>query len=454
MEQYDLIIIGGGIGGLMAAYRARAKNPSISIAVLEKGRPLSKRSCPLTAKKTDKCAKCASCDIMQGLGGCGAYSDGKFIKSVSYGGWLNRYLGDDRTLEAIEAVDRILVEYGATTDVYLPDDSIKRECMKYDLQLLQAKVKHLGTDGNLRIMTGLIGALSNTVDIRTGIDVMDIDLPAHEVVTDAGVFSYRSLIIAVGRVGSGWFEKWCKKNRLPVENNQVDIGVRVELPRMIWQDISRRIYEPKIVCRTKKYGDTCRMFCFNDGGEVVMENSNGILTVNGHANSDEHKKTENSNFALLSTVNFTQPFQEPIEYAKHVAKISNMVSGGSVIVQRYGDLLDGKRTNPHRLAQSTVRPTLNAVPGDLSLCLPKRQLDNIVETIEAIDKVAPGTANYDTLLYGVEAKYYSVRPRFLNIRFEITENVYAVGDASGVTRGLSQAGAMGLYVGDQVAGQL
>ncbi len=450
MKKYDVVVIGGGIGGLMAAYSVRQNNPDASIVIIDRGNVIEKRTCPIIAGKTQKCISCRSCGIMQGMGGCGAYSDGKFIISTEYGGWLPSYLGDDKTIEYIEKLDKILLSYGATEKVYMPSDRIKLECLKYDMRLLQARVKHLGTDGNFKTMQKLICDLGTKVDINTLEDVTDIDVDRKTVATTKDSYSYGKLVIAVGRVGSGWFEKLCIQKGIPVENNQVDIGVRVELPRLVWQDISKEIYEPKILYRTKKYGDVCRMFCFNDGGEVVMENSDGIMTVNGHANSDESKKTKNSNFALLSTVNFTQPFNEPIAYAKHIARLSNMVSGGGVIVQKFGDLLDGKRTNERRMEKSTVVPTLKAVPGDLSLCIPKRQLDNIIETLYAINNIAPGTANYDTLLYGVEAKYYSVRPKFINQNFEICPDVYAIGDGSGVTRGLSQAGAMGLYVGDAI----
>ena len=226
--------------------------------------------------------------------------------------------------------------------------------------------------------------------------------------------------------------------------------VRVELPSMVWDDFSHKIYEPKIWYRSKQYGDVTRMFCFNERGQVVMENTSGVLTVNGHAYVDEAKKSQNSNFALLSTIRFTEPFKEPIEYARSVAGLANLISGGSVLVQRLGDLMAGRRTDEKRLAQSTVRPTLNAVAGDLSLCLPKRQLDNIVETLAALDKIAPGTMNYDTLLYGVECKYYSAGPDCTDFELDGCEKIYAVGDGTGFTRSLSQAAAHGLYVADKI----
>ncbi|WP_343281841.1 NAD(P)/FAD-dependent oxidoreductase, partial [Ligaoa zhengdingensis] len=259
------------------------------------------------------------------------------------------------------------------------------------------------------------------------------------------------VIFAVGRAGSRFFVKWCEKNHIPLQNNQVDVGVRVELPAIVWEDFSKKIYEPKIWYRSKGYGDTTRMFCFNEGGQVVTENTDGVLTVNGHSYRDQARKTQNSNFALLSTIRFTQPFNNPIEYARHVASLANLISGGSVLVQRLGDLKLGRRTDEKRLKQSTVRPTLDAVPGDLSLCMPKRQLDNILETLEALDHIAPGTSNYDTLLYGIECKYYSARPECENFQIVGCQEIYAIGDGAGFTRSLSQAAANGLYVADLLA---
>ena len=230
----------------------------------------------------------------------------------------------------------------------------------------------------------------------------------------------------------------------------MDIGVRVELPALVWDDFSSQVYEPKILYRSKLYGDTTRMFCFNECGYVVVENTDGVLTVNGHAYKDKERKTKNSNFALLTTIRFTEPFKEPIEYARYVASLGNKISGGSILVQRFGDLLAGRRTNEHRLAKSTTRPTLQAVPGDLSLCLPKRHLDNIIETMHALDHVAPGTANYDTLLYGIECKYYSARPANHDFELDHCPRIFAVGDGAGFTRSLSQASANGLYVADKL----
>lgn len=448
---YDVAIIGGGIGGLMAAYRLIKEKPNLSVVVIDKGRALDKRKCPLSNHLVDKCIKCKQCAIMEGIGGAGAFSDGKFNITTEYGGWLQEYLGDDVTMKYINQVSQILNEFGATQKEYYPNDEIKLECLKHDLHLLQATVKHLGTDGNYKVMSNLMDFLNKNITVITEDAVKDVIISEKKIICDKSEdITYKDLIIAVGRSGSEWFEDWCSRNNLPVTNNQVDIGVRVELPRIIFADMSKKIYEPKIVYRTPSHGDTTRTFCFNDGGEVVIENNDGLLTVNGHANSNPELKTKNSNFAILATQRFTQPFNKPIAYAKHICKLANMTAGGGVIVQRFGDLVAGRRTNEHRLAQSTVKPTLNAVAGDLSLCIPKRQLDNIIDTIYALDKVAPGTANYDTLLYGVEAKFYSIKPQFIDDKFQILPNIYAIGDGAGVTRGLAQAGANGLYVADAI----
>jgi uncharacterized protein len=454
-KNYDYAIIGGGIGGLMCAYRIIERKPSASVILIEKGADLSNRNCPIISKKASRCVKCPSCAIMEGLAGAGAFSDGKYIISCEYGGWLPDFMAQETVLDYIEQADKILVSFGATTERFNPDDELKKKCLQQNLHMQQATVKHLGTDSNLETMLKMVEHIKESCEILTETDAYDVDIKAHEIMLrkkDGAESSITadSVIFAVGRAGSGFFSDWCRKNDIPLTNNQVDIGVRVELPSMIWEDFSKKIYEPKIWYRSHGYGDITRMFCFNERGSVVTENTRGVLTVNGHAFRDEKKKTRNSNFALLSTIRFTSPFHEPIEYARHVASLANLISGGSVLVQRLGDLELGRRTDEKRLRACTTRPTLDAVAGDLSLCMPKRQLDNIVETLHALNKVAPGTANSDTLLYGVECKYYSARPA--NEDFEIAgcKGIYAIGDGAGFTRSLSQASANGLYVADKI----
>lgn len=458
MKKYDVAIIGGGIGGLMSAYQLCTKNPSLKVVLFEKGHDIEKRVCPIVAKKVDTCIKCPSCAIMEGLAGAGAFSDGKYVISTEYGGWLPDFLPKATVLDYIEKADKVLMSFGAPEERYMPSDELKKKCLEHDLHMSQAQLKHLGTDANFNTMCKMAAFLKEKVEILCDTEVTNVNKDTNTVTftNKSGTDEVQadSIIFAVGRAGSKFFSQWCKDHNIKLSNNQVDVGVRVELPASVWEDFSKKIYEPKIWYRSKKYGDTTRMFCFNERGSVVMENTQGVLTVNGHAYKDKAKKTENSNFALLSTIRFTEPFKEPIEYARHVATLSNLISGGSVLVQRLGDLMNGRRTDEKRLKQSTVTPTLNAVPGDLSLCLPKRQLDNIVETLQALDKIAPGTMNYDTLLYGIECKYYSARPE-TDEKFALKgcNNIYCVGDGTGFTRSLSQAAAHGIYIADMILGK-
>lgn len=452
-KSYHTVIIGGGISGLMSAY-GLIQNGIKDILLIEKGNDIEKRKCPIITGGSVKCTKCNPCGIMTGLAGAGAFSDGKYVISTEYGGWLTDVLEVSKVMELIEKADEVLVKFGATKERYKPDNMLKLKCLKSDLHMQQAMLKHLGTDENFTTMVHLINYIKQHAEIVTDTEVTDVDKAQNTVSfkgKDSGSVKGENIIFAVGRFGSRFFSDWCLKNNVQMFNNQVDIGVRVELPAIIWQDFSKSIYEPKILFRSKQYGDYTRMFCFNERGSVVTENTDGVLTVNGHSYRDEAKKTENSNFALLTTTRFTQPFKEPIEYARYVASLANKISGGEVLVQRFGDLLKGRRTDEKRLSQSTTKPTLKAVPGDLSLCMPKRQLDNIIETLFALDKVSPGTANYDTLLYGIECKYYSSRPKCQGFMIDGTKNIFAAGDGAGFTRSLSHAAANGLYVAQTIS---
>ena len=450
-RHYDAVIIGGGIGGLMAAYRFSKTDQKVLL--IEKGADLKDRRCPIVTGKTEKCVMCKPCSIMAGLAGAGAFSDGKYVISTEYGGWLTEFLPEEKVISLIEEADKILVSFGATQERFLPDNDLKLECLKHDLHMQQAQLKHLGTDENFRTMLHLVDFLKTKIEMLTLTRVTDVDKEKRIVRfegKESGEVSADCVIFAVGRAGSAFFTDWCRRHDVPLQNNQVDVGVRVELPSIVWEGFSKKIYEPKIWYRSKQYGDVTRMFCFNERGSVVTENTDGVLTVNGHAYRDLAKKTQNSNFALLTTTRFTEPFKEPIEYARYVASLANKISGGSVLVQRFGDLLKGRRTDEKRLRQCTTRPTLKAVPGDLSLCMPKRQLDNIIETLQALDSVSPGTANYDTLLYGIECKYYSARPEAEDFEIAGCKGIYAIGDGAGFTRSLSQAGANGIYVADRI----
>ncbi len=453
-KKYDVIIIGGGIGGMMCAWRLIENRPNLSVLLLERGQSLEQRQCPIIAKKTTKCVKCDPCNIMEGIAGAGAFSDGKYIISSEYGGWLPDFMESSEVLRYINEADAILMKFGAPKERFTPSDDLKRLCLQYDLHMQQAEVKHLGTDANYHTMMRLYEALKEKIQIEVRSTITDVFKETMEVCFVHEQKEYRvqggQIIFAVGRAGSRVFTDWCRRNGIECTNNQVDIGVRVELSAVVWDHFSKKIYEPKIFYRSKKYGDTTRMFCFNERGHVVTENTDGVLTVNGHAYKEESRKSQNSNFALLSTIRFTQPFNEPIEYARYVASLANKISGGSVLVQRLGDLEAGRRTDEKRLKESTVRPSLQAVPGDLSLCMPKRQLDNIIETLHALNQVAPGTANHDTLLYGIECKYYSARPKATEFELAGAAGIYALGDGAGFTRSLSQAAANGLIVADKI----
>lgn len=468
-DKYDYIIIGAGIGGLMFAYQTSKNNPDATTLIIERGNLIEKRKCPINEGLTDKCINCNSCAIMSGFSGCGGFSDAKYNITTEYGGWLSDYIKDNEAIEYMRKLDNILMnaekENGLTTfddyPIYHKSDRLKKEALKYDLHLLQGDVRHFGTDGIFHVMTALQKYFSNSKNadilLNTQVNITDnfgcIDMVNKTIsFMISEPLKYDKLILAVGRFGAKDFQTFCDNNYIPIENNQIDIGVRVEVPRIICEDIAKEIYEPKIQYLTKSHRNNVRTFCFNPGGEVVTENTNGILTVNGHANTLEKNRTQYSNFAILSTHNFTEPFNEPINYLQHVAKLANMLGGGKIIAQLFGDLIDGRRSTEKRIKESTIEPTLKSyTPGDISLALPSAAMDNIIEMIYQLDKFIPGIANHDTLLYGIEAKYYSCRPKFINPEhFEIHKDVYVIGDGAGITRSLSQAGAMGLYLADKL----
>jgi hypothetical protein len=461
-ESYDVIVIGAGEAGIFAAYELAKLRPELRVLVVERGADIFSRSCPIVAGKVTECVQCKVCDTMCGFGGAGAFSDGKFNFTTAFGGWLTDFLSDREVMELIEYVDAVNVAHGATERIYSTDSPAARElekrALEHDLHLLQARCKHLGTENNLRILQNIFMDLKERVEFRFHTAVADIAVEGehrYRVRTEGGEeFSAPWLIAGPGRSGAEWFSERCKGLGLELINNQVDIGVRVELPAVVFEHITDVVYESKLVYRTKQYGDQVRTFCMNPYGHVVAENVEGINTVNGHSYADPALQSENTNFALLVSNRFTQPFDQPYRYGKHIASLSNMLAGG-VLVQRFGDLVKGVRTNEHRLSKSFTRPTLTAaVPGDLSLALPKRQLDDIIEMIYALDKIAPGTANYDTLLYGAEVKFYSARLALSGELETALPGFFAIGDGAGVTRGLAQAGASGVKAARTICGRL
>ena len=451
---YDVIIVGAGAGGVFASYELTKLGSEKSVLLLEKGRALEGRRCPITEKKTDACISCEPCNIMNGFGGAGSLSDGKYNITNEFGGELHRCIGARAAIELMEYVDGALVSMGGEdAKLYNTASSdLKRIALQNNLHLLDAKVRHLGTDRNMKILAQIYDYIKENIDVRFGAEALDIEKTQDGFVvnTNIGEYSCRDLILATGRSGSSWLSGVMTKFGVGQRSNRVDIGVRVELPAEIWDHITNEVYESKIVYKTDKYNDLVRTFCMNPHGEVVSENTNGIITVNGHSYADPALGTENTNFALLVTNRLTEPFKGSNEYGESIARLSNMLGGG-VLMQRFGDLVKGRRSNGKRMEKCFTTPTLKATPGDLSLVIPKRQLDGIIEMIYALDKIAPGTSNEDTLLYGVEVKFY-------NSEVEVDENLetgvkglYAIGDATGVTHSLSQASASGVHVARCIA---
>ncbi len=452
--KYDVIVIGAGPGGIFSSYELMKKRPDLKVAVYDSGYPLEKRKCPIDGDKVKSCIKCKTCAIMSGFGGAGAFSDGKYNITNDFGGTLYEYIGKEKALKLMRYVDEINVSHGGEgTKMYSTAGSeFKKLCMQNKLTLLDASVRHLGTDINYIVLKNLYDEMKDhiTFNFLTPIRTIEKLEDGYKVKYDNGEAECRNLIVSAGRSGSKWMEQVCNDLEIPTSSNRVDIGVRVELPAVIFSHLTDKLYESKIVYRTSKFEDSVRTFCMNPNGIVVNENTNGIVTVNGHSFEDADKKTENTNFALLVAKHFSEPFKDSNGYGESIARLSNMLGGG-VIVQRFGDLERGRRSNWKRIDKGTVRPTLMATPGDLSLVLPKRILDGIIEMIYALDKIAPGTANDDTLLYGVEVKFYNMEVKLDENLESIHKGLYIIGDGSGVTHSLSHASASGVYVAGRIA---
>ena len=446
---YDVIIIGAGPGGIFSAYELMKQDENLKIAVFDAGHSLEQRHCPIDGEKVKSCISCKTCAIMNGFGGAGAFSDGKYNITNDFGGTLYEYIGRQKALELMKYVDTINMSHGGEgTKMYsTAGTDLKKVCLQNKLKLLDASVRHLGTDVNYVVLKNLYDEMKDHMDFffDTPVEKIQVKEDGYTVSAKDAEYACRKCIVSVGRSGSKWMENVCEDLEIPTKSNRVDIGVRVELPAVIFSHLTDELYESKIVYRTEKFEDNVRTFCMNPYGIVVNENTNGIVTVNGHSYDSPDLRTENTNFALLVAKHFSEPFKDSNGYGESIARLSNMLGGG-VIVQRFGDLVRGRRSNQKRIEEGLVTPTLSATPGDLSLVLPKRILDGIMEMIYALDKIAPGTANDDTLLYGVEVKFY-------NREVELDENLqsrypglYIIGDGSGVTHSLSHASASGVYV--------
>ena len=469
LESYDLVVVGAGPAGIFCAYEAHKKNPNLKILLVDKGADIYSRKCPIMEGKLKKCpdnkkgyAGCyPGCAITNGFGGAGAYSDGKYNITSEFGGWMTDYLPDSTVLELINYADSINLKYGATKNVTDPltkkVHEIEKRGLAVGLKLLRANVRHLGTENNINILKRMYEDLAKEIDMKYKTLVTDFKIENDEV---SGVYmgetfvKTKKVFLAVGRDGSLWLEDICKEFGIELTNNQVDVGVRVETSNNVMEEINQNLYEGKFIFRTS-LGTTVRTFCSNPSGHVVVENHSGIMLANGHSYADPKLGSENTNFALLVSHKFSEPFNEPNEYAREVSSLANKLSCGSIIVQTYGDIKKGRRTTSKRLKESFIEPTLTeAVPGDLGLVLPYNTMKSIIEMVEALDHVTPGIATDSTLFYGVESKFYSARPK-TNSKFETkVKGLYVGGDGAGVTRGLAQASANGVWVARDIVKQL
>ncbi len=460
--KYDCIIVGAGPMGLYCAYEFMTKAPDKKVLLIDRGHDIYNRKCPILMKKLDKCpvdrrghAGCyPSCSITSGFGGAGAYSDGKFNITNEFGGWLGEYISDEQVLELINYVDQINLDHGADPVVTDPTTNAVREIEKkaigVGLKLLRSKVRHLGTDQNILIMKKINETMKGKIEYKFKQKVVDLiieDNVIKGVRLEKGEEIFAdNVVLGVGREGAIWQQKLLEQYNVKFRNNQVDIGVRVETNDIVMEDINKNLYEGKFIYNTS-VGTTVRTFCSNPSGHVVIENQDGVILVNGHAFRNEELSSQNTNFALLVSHEFAEPFNSPNDFASEIAKLANKLSNGGVIVQTFGDILKGRRSTPKRIKECFVRPTLpEAEPGDLGLVLPYNTMKSLIEMMHALDHITPGIASNHTLFYGVEAKFYSARPE-VDASFQTAiKNLYVGGDGAGMTRGLAQAGANGVWI--------
>ncbi len=459
---YDVIIVGAGPAGAMCAYELAEKGKNFKILLVDKGHDIYMRKCPIMDKKIDKCpvqkngfvACNPYCSITNGFGGAGAYSDGKFNITSEFGGWMDEYLDQDVILDLIRYADSINLKFGAPLNLTNPNTEkvrdIEKRGLAVGLKLLRSELRHLGTEVNLKVLKNMYEYLKTRIDMSFKTEVKNIIVENNQIkgvilLNDQKIYA-NSVVIVPGRDGSYWLSNLANEHNIQMTSNHVDIGVRVETNNEIMEEINEHLYEGKFIYRTQ-VGSTVRTFCSNPRGHVVIENHSGTMLANGHAYSDDALGSKNTNFALLVSHKFTEPFNQPNEFAHGVSKLANMLSNGSIILQRYGDLQKGRRSTHKRISEGFVTPTLKeAVPGDLGLVLPYKTMKSIIEMIEALDHITPGVASEHTLLYGVEAKFYSARPEVNNNFESKIKGLYFGGDGAGITRGLAQASANGIWI--------
>lgn len=456
---YNVAIVGAGPAGIFTALEIVKLRPDWKVVLVEKGEKIEARKC-LLREGYAKCPSCKKCGLLCGWGGAGAFSDGKLTLTPDVGGHLVDYMERKKVEDLIDYSDKLYLKFGATEEVFGTDtkifSEIEHKATLAELKLVYSPVRHLGTERSLDVLKNMQDFLAEKITILNNACAKNLIVECEQVkgiILDNGEkIEAEYIVIAPGREGADWLTKEFANHKIGMVNNAVDVGVRVELPAPVFEPITSKLYESKLIYHAPTFGDEVRTFCMNPNGEVVQENYSGIATVNGHSYADI--KTKNTNFALLVSERFTEPFKEPIAYGQHIARLANMLAGG-ILVQRFGDLLDGRRSTPDRIKSSIIEPTLTcATPGDLSLVLPYRQLTSIKEMLFALDKIAPGTASRYTLLYGVEVKFYSARVKLTNeLETEGVKNLFAIGDGAGVTRGLIQASASGVHVARTICGR-
>lgn len=464
--KYDVIIVGAGPMGIYTAYEFMIKAPNMKVLLIDKGNDIYTRKCPLLENKIKHCPKdtfgksgCKpACSMTSGFGGCGAFSDGKFNITSDFGGWMGEYINDDEVIDLIRYVDEIQLQYGAPKELTNPNTKevfeIEKKAISVGLKLLRSEVRHLGTEINLKVLQNIYEAMQGKIDYKFQTKVNDIIVKDNKacgvILKDGSIIEADYVVLGVGRPGAQWLSQTMTNHGVEVTNNRVDIGVRVETNNIIMDDINKYLYEGKFIFNTS-VGTQVRTFCSNPSGHVVIENHNGIMVCNGHSYHSAALGSHNTNFALLVSHEFSEPFKDPNQYAEEISSLANKLSGGAVIVQKYGDIKAGRRSTEKRIAEGFVKPTLKeAVPGDLSLILPYKTMQSLIEMMDALNYVTPGIANDHTLFYGVEAKFYSDRVK-CNSKFETSiKNLFVGGDGAGITRGLAQAGANGVKIAREI----